>query len=585
MGVSSVFQPKASPGIASTKMKMFKKVKKRLGIGRVSSGPNPASNLPPLQFHPVHGENVRLYRDGSVAKRTESFCKGLAFSARPVRLQEKICIKFLEVSTNWSGVLRFGFTSNDPGTLRYNLPKYACPDLTNKPGYWAKALAERLCERDAVLFYYVTAAGDVHFGVNGEEKGIFFSGVDTRGQLWAMLDIYGNSTAVEFVDSNHHLNNSRRHGDDEVDRIITPALANVSLQPQPVTPQPVAADTHPAEIPPLRFQHHNSKFTPFPFHRVRGRNIRLSTDRTVASRLETEFCNGYVFTARPIQLGERLVIQVLNTEPHYMGALTLGLTSCDPATLDPHRDLPEDPDCLLDRPEYWVLSKDLAGWAPQPGDELSFTVTRRGEVVVSKNSGPQVTVMHVDESLTLWAFLDVYGSTQRVRLMSHIPQQQPPPAPPVQQNVSPPRRGAPQDQCCPVTVATAPGVGGGTVLVVSLPPPGVRPPPASHQSQVAVYSPTYIEPVSGAGFGPSPSTDRTPPPDLRHWAETLRPGSGGEGPDCSVCYERQVDSVLYTCGHMCMCYDCSLQQWRGKGGGHCPLCRAVIRDVIRTFKS
>lgn len=59
-------------------------------------------------------------------------------------------------------------------------------------------------------------------------------------------------------------------------------------------------------------------------------------------------------------------------------------------------------------------------------------------------------------------------------------------------DLSPPRRGA-QDQCCPVTVATAPGVGGGTVLVVSLPPPGVRPPPPPHQSQVAVYSPTYIE--------------------------------------------------------------------------------------------
>lgn len=73
-----------------------------------------------------------------------------------------------------------------------------------------------------------------------------------------------------------------------------------------------------------------------------------------------------------------------------MGALTLGLTSCDPASLDPSRDLPEDPDCLLDRPEYWVLSKELAGCAPLPADELSFTVTRRGEVVVSKNAGPQV---------------------------------------------------------------------------------------------------------------------------------------------------------------------------------------------------
>lgn len=83
-------------------------------------------------------------------------------------------------------------------------------DLTNKPGYWAKALAERLCEKDAVLFYYVTVAGDVHFGVNGEEKGVFFSGVDTRGQLWAMLDIYGNSTAVQFVDPRQNLNNTQR---------------------------------------------------------------------------------------------------------------------------------------------------------------------------------------------------------------------------------------------------------------------------------------------------------------------------------------------------------------------------------------
>lgn len=39
------------------------------------------------------------------------------------------------------------------------------------------------------------------------------------------------------------------------------------------------------------------------------------------------------------------------------------------------------------------------------------------------------------------------------------------------------------------------------------------------------------------------------------------------------------------CGHMCMCYECAIQQWRGKGGGHCPLCRAVIRDVIRTYTS
>lgn len=61
--------------------------------------------------------------------------------------------------------------------------------------------------------------------------------------------------------------------------------------------------------------------------------------------------------------------------------------------------------------------------------------------------------------------------------------------------------------------------------------------------------------------------------------------ASNESSECSVCYERQVDSVLYSCGHMCMCYTCALQQWRGRGGGVCPICRAVIKDVIRTYRA
>lgn len=57
------------------------------------------------------------------------------------------------------------------------------------------------------------------------------------------------------------------------------------------------------------------------------------------------------------------------------------------------------------------------------------------------------------------------------------------------------------------------------------------------------------------------------------------------GTECTICYENPIDSVLYMCGHMCMCYRCAVQQWRGKGGGQCPLCRAPIKDVIRTYKS
>lgn len=54
--------------------------------------------------------------------------------------------------------------------------------------------------------------------------------------------------------------------------------------------------------------------------------------------------------------------------------------------------------------------------------------------------------------------------------------------------------------------------------------------------------------------------------------------------ECNICCENAIDSALYMCGHMCMCYTCAIQQWR-KGGGHCPICRAPIKDVIRIYKS
>nr|CAD7402812.1 unnamed protein product [Timema cristinae] len=602
------------------------------------------NNLPPLLFHQVHGDNIRISRDGTVARRAESFCKGVTFSCRPVKIAEKVCVKFLEVSNNWSGVVRFGFTCNDPNNLRYGLPKYVCPDLTNKPGYWAKALAERFAERDTILFYYVTATGDVHFGINGEEKGVFFSGVETRGPLWAVMDVYGNSTAVELVDTRQHLNNAASRPDtspDAVDRIIVPSLTSLSLQ---------QAET--------RLHQGASPLAPLQFHRTRGRNVRLSNDRCIASRIDTEFCHGYVFTGRPILLGEKIVLQVVATEPMYMGALAFGLTSCDPATLQ-GADLPDDCDVLLDRQEYWVVSKDVAG---QP---------QRGEVQFSKNGCAPVVFMHVDQTLQMWAFWDVYGCTQKVRLLGTSTEQthaqssaggsrntSPPPRladpsasrlrvnlpcnggsptiPDIPPLVSlsarpsihelPPlpvvtRASVPDLPptvtarfCCagptPVTnTATAelvqynPGMGG-TVLVVNLPPahsnylnqqqqqhhhqssvaqhhhapsPPAQPEPSGSGTLLSTYSHTYIEPISATSYSTLDSTCT-----MQQWADATATGGGTE---CTICYERPIDSVLYMCGHMCMCYECAVQQWRGKGGGHCPLCRAIIRDVIRTYKS
>ena len=448
-----------------SKMKAFKKLRKRLATR--SSSSTATNNLPPLAFHQIHGENIELCFDRRVARRTESFCKAVTFSNRPVLVGEKVYIRFLEISDSWSGVIRMGFTSYDPVTLSSaGLPRYACPDLTNKPGSWAKALSERFAVQGAVLYFYVTQTGDVHFGVNGEDKGFFFGDVETRGPLWAVVDVYGNSTAIELVDPRAQLNNSRRSltgsttGSDweaSPDRLAS-AMSGLRVTPTPApahqghSPSGQQHDRsgrahvqgqarghqgghqghqghhgqhghrhshhHDDMLPSPRFQPTGAVFSFLAFHRTRGRNVVLNGDRTLATRPDTEFCHGYVFTQRPIVLGERIVIQVLNTEPAYVGALAFGLTSCDPATLTPG-DLPEDADFLLDRSEYWVVSKDVAS-APQRGDELTFSVTPNGEVTMSRNGSTPVVFMHVDHTLQLWAFMDVYGSTQRIRLLGTL---------------------------------------------------------------------------------------------------------------------------------------------------------------------
>ena len=333
--------------------------------------------------------------------------------------------------------------------------------------------------------------------INGEERGVFFGGVDTRSPLWALVDVYGNSTAIELLDSFAQLNNRVRIVNDlscssqaPVSRVVqvpqsqqTQAVPpHLSQQPQPqalpphlsqqsqpphhrsqsplqqVQPNSNQSQTPPPSISqisnpnqrndaverlqpsmaqlalnsssapdalPLRhFAQHS--FTPLPFHRVKGRNIKFNNDRTVACRQETEYSHGYVFSGRPLRPGERLVIQVLGTEAMYVGALAFGLTSSNPAGLEP-ADLPEDCDLLLDRPEYWVVSKDVAA-SPQPGDELAFTLSQRGEVSFSRNGARPQVFMHVDHTLQLWAFLDVYGNTGKVRCLGVTHDSTPPSA-------------------------------------------------------------------------------------------------------------------------------------------------------------
>ncbi|KAL3095397.1 hypothetical protein niasHS_007496 [Heterodera schachtii] len=398
---------------------------------------------PLLKFHSVCGTNIQLLREGRVARRKESFCKGLAFSNRPISIDEIVCIRLSEIGTNWSGVMRFGVTNVDPASFRdIELPKFACPDLTSKGGYWAKSLAERYSVEGSILHFFTNANGEMYYGVNGVHKGLFLSGINVLSPLWIIVDIYGNSIAVEFIDPSEVQLQSKRTS--SKNRAGLTGSARGAIQP----PSTESAESSPA--PSSLVTHHQSVASMTPsisannllnvttnsprssssraspmanvsklrFHNTKGVNVYLQHDETVAVRKHGEYYHGYVFTERPIKVGEKLVILVSQVEDSFSGSLAFGLTSCDPSKVLASR-LPVDSDELLERTEYWVCIKDVAA-TPQVGDTLSFQVDAEGRVIFSKNDAPSRVIMHVDISIPLWAFFDLYGSTRKIQILDLV---------------------------------------------------------------------------------------------------------------------------------------------------------------------
>ncbi len=56
---------------------------------------------------------------------------------------------------------------------------------------------------------------------------------------------------------------------------------------------------------------------------------------------------------------------------------------------------------------------------------------------------------------------------------------------------------------------------------------------------------------------------------------------------CTICLNSIADTVLYRCGHLCVCYMCglNLQQTTSANGMKCPICRAPVDDILRVYRS
>lgn len=306
----------------------------------------------------------------------------------------------------------------------------------------------------------------------------------------------------------------------------------------------------------------NKYLEPVQFHGTRGCNVRLSSNKCVAERNSNYYSQGYVFTQRPLAIGEKIVLQILRTDEMFTGSMAFGLTSCNPNYLN-IGELPEDSHHLLDRPEYWTVIKDVAN-SPMAGDEIAFSIAETGEVIMIKNRQRPITLMHVDTSQNLWCFFDLYGSTLKVRMLGS--------------------QMANQSKQNHRQLANLPAISMHNMYKST----------SNIDSNYSANKVNANYPYLYKTINRENKANATRKAAYNHIAEekiyqTSTVVNGNQatsntfGNECVVCYEEPINSVFYTCGHVCMCFKCSIKQWQTSG--HCPICRARIVDVIRTYRS
>lgn len=155
------------------------------------------------------------------------------------------------------------------------------------------------------------------------------------------------------------------------------------------------------------------------FHALRaGTHVRILDEQTVARLDHGREERALVFTSRPVRVAETIFVKVTRSGGARPGALSFGVTTCDPCTLRP-ADLPFNHEALVDRKEFWAVCR-----VPGPlhsGDILGLVVNADGELHLSHNGAAAGMQLCVDASQPLWMLFSLHGAATQIRILGECP--------------------------------------------------------------------------------------------------------------------------------------------------------------------
>lgn len=528
------------------------------------------SRMPPLRFHQVHGANAHLSKENFSARRTQSFCQAIVFSDRAIMANERVYVKVMEITKGWSGTIRFGFTSMDPENFRYEMPKHACPDMTSAGHTWARALPDEIVRQNTVIHFSYNPGGFINYGINNHECGVFYANVKMNSPLWFVVDIYGLTSAIELIDPRIHppscFSEFKNHLDDfeaprdETD--IDGARLIRLKQLHPIHRQAHSNEPATLNAAPERDDDHLAIRTFH--HRTRHSRRQQYSSHQEQSRHPTILPNLDSIILQP------------SRQNIYTSMPAVNISGPDYARIDP------------------------AGYCRIPTDERVAPIVR--EIVLSplsidnsndENSAPMGRGRDFARSNRRQHFLSETNQTSsdqtqqsgrdvicqqfsRLNLTASSDNNN---AQSTHHKSSESKYASNNNSYAPVAAARR-----------------VRYQHTQNQNQTQSKRQSTID-ASGSNSQIIPTTKSSTSKNCKgssssssqaHKSNSTssndKSGNNSTTKDCPICFERPINCVLYQCGHMCTCYECGVKQWRTQSRT-CPICRTIIKDVIKTYMS